>query len=1483
MKEINVCNPYVKGVSTILHDYLPGVFPVDCLSCEAEALAHEAYSHVKWSLKVLLDGQEHCFTVEDGLEIVPEDGMIRPFSKEIITPLILIERRDRLIATKGHKSVPPPNSFGGTPPKGGIVGNAVPSNSEESHAPDPEVLVSQKLQGVYPNASHNGGIIGEGDKQKYMDLDDFFVIRGAYLAKVLMIASLIMESFFKSENEGKSEKDIVKKPEYFLRDAEEIARVNDYESFRMKLAMTLNHTLRGTETFPLFLEDASGVIKRVRSIKCHGFLPVLVKNKLHLESEKRKIVYHSEKVSKMLRLPHFSHLGKIDMLETPESESIGLTLFLARGAEYDPASLEIHAPERDLLLKNPELAFSLSSSCVPFLNHSDGPRVSMGGKNLKQAIPVMGSQLPLIKTGVEETAGLDFGVNALVGYMLYEGLNFEDGLVISRSFAQKMAVTKIRDVKSAFLIDFFKKEPFDTTRSRGDFKFFRSLIGNDADYRYRVTYRYRFRGAVQDGDPLLTMSVEKSKLVQKGERGKQKTQYSKKWVQQEFSIKERDEVKSYTTKVLVRHKGLYPGVVMDVEMNLKKLDYAQVLQINGSDKKTHVESCEVVFKVEEHLPFEIGDKITGRHGNKATVSKIVPDDEMPKVLIDGKVCVLDALISPMSVMSRMNLGQLLEVHASVAYGEKTVTPFEPVDQKDLLNCLMDKGADEWGYFKLEDGRRIAAGYQYMVRLDHCVRNKLHVVKNASVSELNAQPLKGRKRFGGQRIGEMEFWTLFNHGAFNVIEDFARTNLFIEDERMRALYSEFREKHTQMLNGLLTMTTYGKTDSQGLQKSEDFRKGFFLATDSSDGNFQSSLIVKDYDRQFFKENYDPEIFNFMNKKKNKKKAFKLLKGKDGYLRKHMLGRRIHFSGRSTISPVPELDIDHVFLPVDFGIEWFGELIGLDKKFSSDQIKRAKQGDASLRKQMASKLTEFANFSNFLVILNRQPSLHRHSMQAFFPEFWEHYSIGLPTMVCEGFGADFDGDTMACYFPASQLMNEDDEMRQETHQELLRMLPTNLPYRLGDRDLAWSNGQDFAFGQYEIDQTGKNGVQENIAGIVRENEYTKALNQYNKRLLKNATEGELSISFFDIATPLDGEHPGPFLSVFKVSGARGKDEQFDQMAKGINILGEESGKNFGTGLDLADYVCTRKTDHIKDFFPHPIAVRSRRNLMEKKLSVASAGYFTRKLVSFLYPYVVKTSDCGTDRLLEFTREQFESLKGASKGNFSLKRLILGRYIRRNGSLILVDESVLSDVENEDWQRIEMCSPVTCACQEGVCSKCYGADLSRPIISEETLPGIGDFVGLSSGHSLGEFGTQLSMKTFQTGTTFTPDELSRLFFFREKLSDKNPSEGYYEYLLNIANQKAGDSSLFDAIGTFSVHLEIMYGYMVQKGIHSEAEMKKMFKKIDEMGLLSSLSFESFEGIFKKVVLEGDSEEHETVEVSPSVGYMFADPVIKKVINNG
>ena len=176
---------------------------------------------------------------------------------------------------------------------------------------------------------------------------------------------------------------------------------------------------------------------------------------------------------------------------------------------------------------------------------------------------------------------------------------------------------------------------------------------------------------------------------------------------------------------------------------------------------------------------------------------------------------------------------------------------------------------------------------------------------------------------------------------------------------------------------------------------------------------------------------------------------LLHGKDGFFRKHMLGRRVHYSGRTAITPVPALDIEHVLLPVDVGLKWFADKI--DLKLSANDFNNLKLGDYGKRKAIASTLNTYVKAANYLVLLNRQPSLHRHSIQSFYPLFWEHYSIGFPSLICEGFGADFDGDTMAFYFPVSQFTH-DDTLREEVRKELEHMLPTNNPYRLGDRGIA-----------------------------------------------------------------------------------------------------------------------------------------------------------------------------------------------------------------------------------------------------------------------------------------------------------------------------------------------------------------------------------------------------------------------------------------------
>jgi DNA-directed RNA polymerase subunit beta len=786
---------------------------------------------------------------------------------------------------------------------------------------------------------------------------------------------------------------------------------------------------------------------------------------------------------------------------------------------------------------------------------------------------------------------------------------------------------------------------------------------------------------------------------------------------------------------------------------------------------------------------------------------------------------------------------------------------------------------------------------------------------------------------------MEFWTLFSHDAFHVIGDFARTNLlpeFSEQEDFvsKPLYERFFKKHENMLNVLLTATTYSERESKGdsQKKTKDFLNNVFFNYKYEEENHTVSTCVnwETYSQNGFligDDSYNKELVEFFRKLKNSRDKYQFLNGKDGYLRKHMLGRRIHYSGRATISPVPELDIEHVYLPVDAGIKWFKKESGLIKEFMKDGKNKR------LSKKMIQKLENYhvepediakieafvyesesfsrketAEFLNrwikdkYLVLLNRQPSLHRHSIQAFYPKFWEHYSIGIPTIICDGFGADFDGDTMAFYLPVSQL-SEDRQVKEAIREELKRMLPTRNPFRLGDRNSAWSNSQDFAFGQFLSDNGEKKGKDEfnnRVFEISQQDDFRETLNRYKNNVVNRASEGDLSISYFDVCEPIGSEFEGPFLKLFKASGARGKDEQFNQLNGVIDIL--EGKQNFSKGLGLSDYICTKVSDDLLNE-KHPVALRSRDNLMEKKLSVALAGYFTRKLVSFLYSYVVKSDDCGTENGIVLEKEIYEKILKSSDKKFNLKRFILGRYVKVDDASKwrLVDEKRFAVIA-QGWEKIVIRSPVSCKCENGVCAKCYGADIAKPVIDENALPVVKTFVGLSSGHVLGEFGTQLSMKTFQTGKSFTPDALSRLFFSRrfddkkKKSKDEKYIVDYFDYLNKIASQKAGDNSLFDSIGTVSVHLEILFRNLVANDIVTESSMKQAFKNFKEKGILTSLSFESAKQVLKKDITKAilndmDAENEDIVkqlndgiqETSPSVKYMFAHSLLKDVTVNG
>ncbi len=1240
---------------------------------------------------------------------------------------------------------------------------------------------------------------------KTTDLRDFFVIPGFFLIGTLELSRWMV-------------KELASNSKLF---SDEMDRTR-------KLNQILSHLWIGSWKRWVFLtpsDEESTSPNPFRAIQIPGLQPFAPLNQLHQMSELRKVVYHGSKVSDALRKPHPSHLGCLDMLETPESEDIGLTLFMCQGARYDAGSLEIQ-PD---LYADPLGKLSLSSACVPFMHFSDGARVSMGGKNLKQAVQVVGAEAPMVKTGVEEATCLSLGVNARVFYQLHEGLTFEDGIVVSQSFAEKMAVRRVREIDTEIAVPWegFRKRNQLLGARKESMQIEEEAATPEGPQKMRMTWDLR-KGRVGKGQWLIRSTLELARCIQPGGKGR-------------GNAAEFDRFRSESSKNLLQYEDGYPGRILGWESQLLSLRCVR-------DGSRYVAEARIRLrvKVEQSCPLEIGDKLTGRHGNKGTISAILPDDEMPRALVDGKSFVAEVLISPMSVVSRLNLGQLLETHHALAYGESTIPPFAEYDPQSLLLKLQEKGADALGYFPV-DGKPIAVGIQYLLRLNHFARDKMHVVNEARVCLLHDQPLKGKQHHGGQRIGEMEFWSLFSHGALGCVQSFAQTN------------DPSFQKDGQYLKTLGFFLSRYMNSNKKLKDRWDIR---VLDADPEHGvRTEVSHATESVEPEIA-----PEVLDTLNQITAKKPKATLM-GKQGFFRKHMLGRRIHRSGRAVITPVTDIDVDHVYLPVDFAIAW---LAGSDPSFDARKIKKALQGDSEARKSIAGEMNERVASSKWMVILNRQPSLHRHSMQAFYPLFWAHYTIGFPILVCDAMGADFDGDTMAVYFPFLQ-MTGTKAKKASIRKELEGMTPSQNPFRLGNRKSAWSLSQDLVYARYcegvEENQKASSALLKEIELAVDAKAPASSVSAIQRRLLDTLKNHPLSISFFDIAAPLE---EGLYMPHFIASEARGKKEQLAQIRDCIQIrnLGEPHNRilasSFTTGVPFQEYFFDKALAGI--------ASRSRTGLMDKKLKVATAGYLTRKLVEFLYPLRIGIKDCGTQEGVSLSVTIVQELEEKGMG---LDRVVQGRMVSIEGSKERMAQGEwISEMKKamEAKKSVQMRSPVTCKAilDGGVCACCYGVDLAKPALSESFLGRVGDFVGLSAGHVIGECSTQLAMKTFQTGKEFSVQALSaRLFALRG---------GYHSYWAAL-NELLSEEAIRSSIIVHSIHFEILFAWLNRQEIDSESDMKKMMADVDRVGLFTALSFEKTTQLLDKLSRLEKGEVRQTTECSPKAVIALAPDCVEEV----
>ncbi|MBI4022778.1 DNA-directed RNA polymerase subunit beta [Candidatus Berkelbacteria bacterium] len=486
-----------------------------------------------------------------------------------------------------------------------------------------------------------------------------------------------------------------------------------------------------------------------------------------------------------------------------------------------------HVDQIDYVAVSPQQIAAISPSLIPFVENDDVVRALMGSNMQRQAVPLVRPQAPLVGTGMEESAArhsgsitiarragtvsavdasevvvdvkdggkvmqdryplhkfirsnqatainqrpvvalgdrvtrdsiladgpatdhgeLALGQNLLVAYMSYNGLNYEDAVVISDRLVREDRLTSIHIEKYAIEVRDTKLGPEVITRDIPN-------VGEDALSSLDEQGIVRVGAEVSAGDILV------GKITPKGET--------------ELSAEE---------KLLRAIFGEKAKDVKDTSLRLPHGERGKVVDIKIFSKDAGDELSTGVYQVVEVSiaqlrKISVGDKLAGRHGNKGVIAAILPEAEMP-YLPDGRP--VDIILNPLGVVSRMNLGQILETHlgwAASTLGTRMVSPvFQGVKSQEVEALLRDAGLPPTGKIRLRDGRtgevfdqETTVGYTYILKLIHLVDDKLHARSIGPYSMVTQQPLGGKAQFGGQRFGEMEVWALEAYGAAHTLQE-----------------------------------------------------------------------------------------------------------------------------------------------------------------------------------------------------------------------------------------------------------------------------------------------------------------------------------------------------------------------------------------------------------------------------------------------------------------------------------------------------------------------------------------------------------------------------------------------------------------------------------------------------------------------------------------------------------------------------------------
>ena len=490
---------------------------------------------------------------------------------------------------------------------------------------------------------------------------------------------------------------------------------------------------------------------------------------------------------------------------------------------YRGDNIMIESEKVDYADVSPQQVVSIATQGIPFLDHDDGKRALMGANMQRQAIPLIKTEAPLVGTGVEAIAARDSGAviisksdgvvdyvdankiivktikgmdtyylngyersnagtcyhqvpivklgdkvkkdeviadgpstnkgemalgrNVTVAFMNFNGYNYEDAVVLNERLVKD-------DVFTSIHIEDYEIECRDT--KLGPEEFTRDIPNVSEEARKNLDEN----GIVRIGTEVKDDDILVGKVTPKGMA---ELTSEEKLLHAIFGEKTR-EVRDSSLRV--PHGG--DGIVHDVKIFTKE----------DSDELPAGVSKIIRVYIAQKRKISVGDKMAGRHGNKGVVSLVLPEEDMP-YLPDGTP--VDILLNPLGVPSRMNIGQILEMHLGMAAKELGIyvaTPvFDGATREEVIDALKEAGLREDGKFELYDGRTgepfdnpVSVGIMYMIKLNHMVDDKLHARSTGPYSLVTQQPLGGKAQFGGQRFGEMEVWALYAYGASHVLQE-----------------------------------------------------------------------------------------------------------------------------------------------------------------------------------------------------------------------------------------------------------------------------------------------------------------------------------------------------------------------------------------------------------------------------------------------------------------------------------------------------------------------------------------------------------------------------------------------------------------------------------------------------------------------------------------------------------------------------------------